>query len=46
MLARKAISEWRNIRPDGIIFDTKEYGKPYAMVMKEFFIILDFIFFA
>ena len=31
MLAKKAISEWCNVAVEDIIFDYKEYGKPYAI---------------
>lgn len=31
MLARKAISDWCSVNAEDIIFDYKEYGKPYAI---------------
>ena len=30
MIARKAIAQWCNIKPESITFDIKEHGKPYA----------------
>ncbi len=30
MLARKALAEWCKVAVEDIIFDTTEYGKPFA----------------
>lgn len=30
MLARKAIKEWCKVDAESIVFDKKEYGKPFA----------------
>lgn len=34
MLAKKAISEWCDIPPESIVFETREHGKPYAKDLK------------